>query len=133
MRYVHKIEAIGDNYAAQLRRYNKSKAPFTKREMQAFQLGGIHLSPWVARITGIDDRHGFKREFIKGQKDYSGANGSGSRGIWLFYFLEPGLYEINQRVKWKRVERFFAWVVNESTMCRLTREEAIQWLRVKGD
>lgn len=128
-RYVLKIEAIGDNYAAQLRRYSRSKAPFTYRELSAYRLGGPHLKPWVAKLTGTNGAS-FDRLFLRGQKDYAEANGTGSRGIWLYYFLEPGLYEVNERKNWKRVERYFAWIVDGVTLCKLSREEAIGWLRV---
>lgn len=133
MRYALKIEAIGDNYAYHLRQFNKRPhLPFTKREIRSYQLGGPHLRPWVARITGVTANGQFTREFVDGQKDYSFANGSGSRGIYFYYFLEPGLYEINERKTWKRAERYFAWIVNNSTLCKLTREEAFKWLRANG-
>jgi len=99
MRYVLTIEAIGDNFAYHRRQFLCSTAPLTKREMRYFELGGTHLSPWVARIVGTDSRYGFVREFVNAQKDYSQANSVGSRGIFLHYFLEPGLYEINHRLK----------------------------------
>lgn len=133
MRYAMKIEAIGDNYAYHLQQFNRRRhLPLTKREIQAYQLGGPHLRPWVARITGVTPDGKLERVFMDGQKDYSLANSSGSRGIYFYYFLEPGLYEINERKTWKRAERYFAWIVNEQTLCKLTREEAMEWLRVNG-
>ena len=63
--------------------------------------------PWVARIKGIDARFGLAREFLASRKDFAGSNGSGSRGVILHYELRPGLYEVNERVSWRRNERYF--------------------------
>lgn len=126
------MEAIGDDRSAYLRSWAKSSKPFTKREILAYQLGGPHLRPWVARIEGMNEEGNLQRSFIAAQKDWSGANGTGSRGIWLYYFLEPGLYEINHRLKWKRADRYFAWIVDADTLCKLTRTEAIEWLKHNG-
>lgn len=65
-----------------------------------------HLRPWVARIAGIDGS-GFKREFVNGNRDYLGANGTGSRGIMVWWFLEDGLYEVQAVPRWNRRERYF--------------------------
>ena len=130
MRYVLTIEAIGDNYRYHLRQYLRSSRPFTKLEINAFRLGNKYLSPWVAKITGLDNRYGFVRDFVKGQKDYSQANSTGSRGIFLHYFLEPGgIYEINERKTWKRAKRYFAKIVDHHTLIEISPEEVIKCLR----
>jgi hypothetical protein len=135
MRYVLKMEAIGDSHSYHVRkmeealRYGKP-VPYgiAARVGQIYKMG--HQRPWVARLTGLRDGCKIQRRFIQAQRDYSRANSSGSRGIMLYYFLEPGLYEINQRITWKRTKRYFAWIVDENTLCELSREEAVEWLQV---
>lgn len=130
MRYVLKLEAIGDNYSAYLRHFLKSKkVEFGYHELQAFRLGNKRFVPWVARLTGLDAHFGFVREFVRGQKDYSEATSSGSRGIYFYYALKPGLYEINERVTWKRARRYFARVVDDKTLIELSREEVMRCLQ----
>jgi hypothetical protein len=41
-----------------------------------------------------------------GMRDYSYANFNGSRGIFAFYFLEDGIYEIHKRYKINKVRRY---------------------------
>lgn len=126
MRYVLKLEAIGDGFAAYLRHYNKTnQKEFGKRELDALRFGRKELQPWVARIKGLHARLGFDREFMQAQRDYTDASSAGNRGIWLYYVLKPGIYEINERLTWKRHERYFARVIDDETLERITREEVI--------
>lgn len=126
MRYVFKMEAIGDGFAAYLRHYNKTNPPrFGKREIDAYRFGRKELQPWVARINGLHPKFEFECEFLKAQKDYLSASSTGNRGIWLYYALKPGIYEINQRYTWNRHERYFARVVDDNTMERMTKAEVI--------
>lgn len=133
MRYVFKMEAIGDSYAARLR-YLASNPSASARPSDdlARRLGDRRSRPWVARVVGFNRLRGFQREFISGQKDYETANGTGSRGIRLYYFLEPGLYEINQRETWKRVHRYFAAVLDESTLIEISGKDTIRCLERMG-
>lgn len=115
MRYVLKLEAIGDNQTAYLRKYLKQERPnqFGRREIQAFKFGNKNLTPWVALITGLTKRGFFEREFAEGQRDYSQANSVGSRGIFIYYALKPGIYEINDRLTWKQARRYFLHVITD--------------------
>jgi hypothetical protein len=68
---------------------------------------------WVATITGTDKKFGWKREFVEGARDYSGANSVRTRGVHTSYDLTEGvLYEINQPCSWRRTERYLAIVRN---------------------
>lgn len=127
MRYVLKLEAIGDGFAAYLRHYNKLTEPkrFGKREIDAYRFGRKDLQPWVARIKGLHKLYEFDREFMQAQRDYTEASSTGNRGIWLYYALKPGIYEINERLTWNRKERYFARVVDDSTLERIGKDEVI--------
>jgi hypothetical protein len=84
---------------------------------------------YVALITGLDDRYGFKRAFIEPKKDYSKANSIGSRGVLYNYFLEHDkLYEVQHYHSWSRSERYYC-VVNNDQELKLNKDEAIKWLK----
>ena len=83
---------------------------------RAIRYGGIQAwafvrsSGWVARIIGIDQRFGWKREFMKPMLDYSGANSRWTRGIIARYLLRPGIYDVFERTSWHHSERYFCRV-----------------------
>jgi len=84
---------------------------------------------WCAEITGFDSKYGLKRKFLRGQKDYSEANGPGSRGIYKYYALEEGkIYEINSPLSWKNDDRYFCRIENGEEN-RMTKEEVIECLK----
>lgn len=132
-RYVLKLEAIGDGLHAWARHFNASldmgHLPRNSHIMLPKYLKLGKQKSWVAQITGLDPRWGFARTFLYGQKDYSSASGTGNRGIYLYYFLEPGYYEINERVSWKNSRRYFAEVIDEDILSELTREELTECLQ----
>jgi hypothetical protein len=85
-------------------------------------MGRDKSNPWVARIVGFDDTYRYKREFQRGITSYQRANGTGSRGIFVHYALNNGIYEVNERVSWKNVKRYFIRVEN-AKITEITREE----------
>ena len=67
-----------------------------------------------------------RREPLQGVPDYTHSNGKGSRGIYYWYTLAPGLYEINHRYKINAVRRY--WLLSENgTTHEITNDEAKQW------
>jgi hypothetical protein len=85
--------------------------------------------PWVARINGLDPTYGFAREFIKGVYDYTYARKSQSRGVFVYFALAPGFYELCYHVSWKRQERYFISVDENGDMQRIYREELLECLK----
>lgn len=80
-------------------------------ELELEQIGSER--PWVARITGLDQKFGFAREFISGIKDYSRANKPRTRGVYTSYTLDEGsFYEINSPHAWGKTHRYFARIEN---------------------
>jgi hypothetical protein len=95
-------------------------------------MGRDKSNPWVARLLGLDDQYGFAREFVRGYTDYSKASGTGAHGIFIYYALEDGIYEVNKRLSWKHVKRYFIRVL-DGTITEITREEVLQCLTTTSD
>lgn len=126
-----KLELFGDDQRQRMR-----LALLPLRALTKDLAGALHdhlycgpPMPWVAAVVGLDDRYGLERRFLRGRKDYLQANSIGSRGIYLWYTLEPGLYEINEQVSWRGWDRRFEVVDQSGSRRRLTREEALAWAR----
>lgn len=87
--------------------------------------------PWVARLLRYEQGElvfgKFEREFVRGQRDFSQTNRSGSRGIFIYYALKPGIYEVNDRTSWSNTRRYFCRV-DGVVITEISRTEAIQWL-----
>lgn len=130
MKAAIKCEAVGDDTDQMCRFY---------KNMTNDLLPGIgnvifekpYKSNWVAEITGIDPIYKFKRSFLTGKKDYSEANSSGSRGVYVWYTLESGkIYEVFRPTSWKSRERFFCTVNDETgKIITLEKEEVLEWLK----
>jgi|GEM_PF-7005218 len=78
---------------------------------------------WLAQIWASCPRYGYSRSFLAPIKDYSRANGSGSRGIFAAYILEEGpIYEVRQQVSWHQFDRYFLRIWDGQRI-RMTEEE----------
>lgn len=125
---VLKLEIIGDNYFAYKRDLANGNARENPRvERYGEMMGRDKTRPWVARIAGLDKQYGFKREFQRGQRDYSKANSIGSRGVYEYFALKSGIYEVHERCTWKRTRRYFICVEN-AEITEISREEVEEWL-----
>lgn len=125
MRYMLKMESIGDFAAKSAARRWVRGREINKRDLFLLQ-NAQKLKTWVAEIVGIDSKYGFARNFLAGQKDYSEAGGVGNRGVWFYYWLKPGIYEINQRVSVKVARRYFLHVIDHQTSIEITKEEVLK-------
>lgn len=85
--------------------------------------------PWVAEITGHDNKFCFKREFLKAKWLRRDANGAQSRGVMLEFYMESGrLYQVHDFISWRKSDRYFC-IVDGDKITRLSENEAMQWLR----
>ncbi len=133
-----RLEAIGDNHNAHgglarrdLRVVLRQMARVPAEQRLAVLTPGRR--PWVARITGLDSRHGLAREFLRPLKDYRDANSTGSRGVWLTFVLRAGaLYEVHELLSWQRDRRYFCHV-EAGKLVELTREQVLAQLAVGAD
>lgn len=87
--------------------------------------------PWVAQILGLCPQYEFRRQFLRGKKDYRKADKRFRRGVWVYWQLPAGLYEA-QEVEPAHPRpvgnRFFFRVENQSIR-RISRKEVIACLR----
>jgi len=121
---VIRLELIGDNYFAYKRQAKQEHKP---SERYGEYLGRDQSRPWVARLTGLDAKYGFAREFVHGQRDYSQANSVGSRGVYEYIPLKDGVYEVNERLTWKRARRYFIRV-QDAQITEISRDEVMECL-----
>lgn len=125
MRAVLKLEAIGDDIHAYKKLIRRGDIePDNIRRIPAVKQ--MRSRAWVARITGLDPQYHFNREFVRGQKDYSEANSVGSRGVYIYYALTDGVYEVNAPTSWTRTDRYFMRVEG-TQMTRMSMEEVMAW------
>lgn len=84
--------------------------------------------PWVAKITGLSDKFGFQREFVKGVADYSQSSGNGNRGVNFRFVIEEGpIYERFYKRSWKSSEReFFKFCEGNEKI--LSKDEVLECL-----
>lgn len=91
-----------------------------------------HLRPWVSRVTGLDEQGRFLREFVQvARKDYSKSNNKGSRGIYAYYVLGSGIYEVKQVRNWNSEQRYFI-AVDEERIETITYKEVMQRLQAQA-
>lgn len=89
------------------------------------------LRPWVSRITGIDDQGRFLREFVQiARKDYSRANSKGSRGIFAYYVLSSGIYEVKQLRNWNSEQRRFIRV-DEERIADISYKDVLEVIEIQ--
>jgi hypothetical protein len=87
-------------------------------------------SYWVAKIMGHHDVFIYKREFLRGKKDYRKSNSKGSRGVFIWYILESGfVYEVKAPLSWKNTERYYCIVTEEGEIQRVDKEYVEEWIR----
>lgn len=122
---VLKVEHIGENYFT----YRKqARERHERTERYGTYLGCNQSRAWCARLTGYDAQRRYIRAFVHGQIDYSQSNSTGSRGVYIYYALADGIYEVNERISWKHVRRYFIRVEN-TTITEITQEEVDTWLQ----
>lgn len=128
MKATLKVEAIGDNT------YQYMRLWIGILNDGALGLGDAIGAPkpdyWVAMIVGFDKKFGYSRQFLKAKKDYAKANAKGSRGVFLWFFLESGyVYEVSAPKNWKKLDRYFCTVTDDGDIQRVNKEFVDQWIK----
>lgn len=112
---------------------------YTKIALEMFAYGNINKQgrwlgwnkerPFVARINGFNYETGeLQKNLVYGYVDYARSNSTGSRGVYKYYFLEDGIYEINRRVTWKKTEHYFIQI-KDKAQTELSFDEVLECLK----
>jgi len=119
-----KMELIGSDSYSMFRAMKK-----IMENIMPGSFGKIPTPYFVAKIIGFDKKYKFKRLFLRGKKDYSKSNNRGSRGIYAYFELESGkIYDVKEKVSWKRTLRYFIEVDNEGNIKKISEDEVKEWL-----
>ena len=130
MRAVLQLEVIGEPYHWLRRNRHKGQTQrvFSMREeINIIRYGQKRYRPWVARISSIHGDGTLGREFITGMRDWTHARRSGMRGVYEYFALRPGVYEVNECVRLGKARRYFIHVEG-TEYHEITREEVEQCL-----
>lgn len=85
--------------------------------------------PWVARLIALDNKYIFVRHFMRGVRDYSRAKRETRLGIWVYFALAPGFYEVYEPVNHRYDKRYFIQVNDNGSIDQITKEEITEWLK----
>lgn len=109
MKAVLRLECIGDNYIQRAHLIGQGKVQMprhTRQFIPIIRYGQKRFRVWVAKLVDGE------RQFITGMRDYSLANSIGSRGIFEYFALDDGVYEVNECTKLGKSRRYFIRVQN---------------------
>ena len=95
-------------------------------------VGAPSRRPWVAQIIGRDPKYGYARKFVAGKTDYAHANGAGTRGVYLWFVIDPGVYEVSVSTSWKSRDRYFLTVEEDGSQRRISGDEVESWLSAQS-
>lgn len=97
---------------------------------------GYRYHSWVARLVGLNSKYEFAREFINGIKDYTHIKkpkpGARWSGVYIYYAVPPGLYEVNHRLSKSRQYREYVLVLETGELETLTKEEVKRRLQCQN-
>lgn len=89
-------------------------------------LGELRVRPSVARLADAGDGS-LRRAYLPGREDYSRADALGQRGVYVYWFLPDGVYEIVRPVSWCDARRSFARVAG-GALTEIDETEVARWL-----
>lgn len=83
----------------------------------------------VWKIVGVRNDGDLERSLMQGFRDYSGANGVGTRGVKQVYVLSAGpIYEIKAPISWKKIDHYF-FRIHCGTQIRMNIHQVLAWLK----
>lgn len=123
--YVLRIEQIGDNwrYLARAIEAGQVRYPSWRDELSAIRYGQKRHCGWVARLCCHSGQ--IQREFVSGVRDYERADRLGERGIFQYFYLDDGLYEVNEPIGLGKARRYYARISGVS-LCEISEQEVKQ-------
>ncbi|OBK02782.1 hypothetical protein A5637_16345 [Mycolicibacterium fortuitum] len=98
-----------------------------KARFTAEQIG--HTKPWLAEITGRTPQFGFKRRFLRADRDFSRANRRGTSGVEYAWTLTVNrVYEAEYPTSWSKARRVFLRADPAGDVVEIDEAEVIAWL-----
>ena len=68
---------------------------------------------------------------VHGQRDYSGANSRGTRGVMVRFILDDSaIYRVKEPVSWRNCAHYFAAVDADGAVLKMEQQEALKWASV---
>ncbi len=125
--YQLKIELIGDD-TRELLKLARMQADEVIPGLGAKMIGFLPPRSWVAEVVGFDDKYGFRRRFLRPNVDYSHANAQGSRGVFAYYNLGSGIYDVKAAISWRKSDRYYCRV-EDDVLVTLSTGEVVEWLK----
>lgn len=90
--------------------------------------------PFAAKITGLDDKWSFKREFVQGYWDFSQAKHNKAFGKRIYFPLEPNtIYDVSEVGQGDYRYRAFLLTDNQGDWEEISKEEVVKWLMEKNN
>lgn len=91
---------------------------------------GVEISkcrkPWVAEITGTDDKFGFQRQFLRGNVQRKRSSSTGNRGSELWFTIESNhIYQVQYFASWRDKRRYFVTVTDDGEIVKVEEK----WVR----
>ena len=124
MKAILSLELFGEDTREIFKLYQGIFDLFGYKDFFNNSIGVPPRSSWVAEISGPDETYRLQRVFLRPKLDYSRANAKGSRGIFAEYILESGhIYEVQAKVSWKRINRYFCTVTPEGEVVEISEED----------
>lgn len=124
-----KLEYIGWSSDQSLKAIAEAENILFGKSKDGFKSSG----PWVARIKGTHPVFKLDREFLPGHLDFSEANSVGSRGVYKYFHLEEGgVFEVYERLSWRRDARYFC-TVTDGKIVELDRSEVKEYAEHKDE
>lgn len=125
MKAILSLELFGEDTREIFKLYQGIFDLFGYKDFFNNSIGVPPRSSWVAEISGPDETYRLQRVFLRPKLDYSRANAKGSRGIFAEYILESGhIYEVQAKVSWKRINRYFCTVTPDGEVVAISEEAA---------
>lgn len=84
--------------------------------------------PWLAKIVAVCDVYGFEREFLKPVPDYSHGQHHHTRGVYWYWFVDDGVYQLDKPISWKHRERVFLRACG-GEVAEITKDEVMECLQ----
>ena len=112
MPYVLALESIGDTFRQAKRKLLSGQIKLDVSRSSHRMALLSKKAPWCAQIVGVRVDGTLKRVFVQGLKSYEFSSGTGNRGVYYWFILQDGFYEVHEHISWGKSDRYFCRVLD---------------------